>query len=64
LLLTIGVVGPALLVLGCEPADAQKHHNSLQQEIAEVERQVDNIESEALATIPSLAPGSPGWLGG
>jgi hypothetical protein len=37
LLLTIGVVGPAILVLGCAPADAQEQHNSLQQEIAQVE---------------------------
>jgi hypothetical protein len=59
LLLAIGVVGPATLLLRCTPADAQEHHNSLQQEIAQVEQQVDNIESEALATIPSLVPGSP-----
>jgi hypothetical protein len=59
LLLTIGVVGPAILVLGCAPAHAQEHQNALQQEIAVVEQQVDSIESEALATIPSLVPGSP-----
>jgi cytochrome c peroxidase len=57
--LTIGVVGPAILVLGCAPAHAQEHQNALQQEIAVVEQQVDSIESEALATIPSLVPGSP-----
>jgi cytochrome c peroxidase len=59
LLLPIGVVGSAILVLGGAPADAQEHQNALQQEIAEVEQQVDNNESEALATIPSLVPGSP-----
>jgi len=59
LLLTIGVVGPPILVLGCAPADAQEQHNSLQQEIAQVEQQVDSIASEALATIPSVVPGSP-----
>jgi cytochrome c peroxidase len=59
LLLTVGMVGPAILVLGGAPAHAQEHQNALQQEIAEVERQVDSIEAEALATIPSLVPGSP-----
>jgi cytochrome c peroxidase len=59
LLLATGVVGPAILVLGCAAADAQEQHNSLQQEIAQVEQQVDSIASEALATIPSVVPGSP-----
>jgi hypothetical protein len=57
--LATGVVGPAILVLRCVPADAQEHQNSLQPEIAQVEQQVDSIESDALATIPSLVPGSP-----
>jgi cytochrome c peroxidase len=59
LLLTIGVVGPAILVLGCAPAHTQDHQNALQQEIGQIEHQVDIIESDVLTTIPSLAPGSP-----
>ena len=57
LLPKIGVVGPAILVLGCAPAHAQDHQNALQQEIAVVEQQADSIESEALATIPSACAG-------
>ena len=58
LILAIGVVAPAMLL--CSTAgEAQQRQAALQQGIAEVEQQVDNIVSEALATIPSLAPGSP-----
>jgi cytochrome c peroxidase len=48
-----------ILVLCSAPAPAQEHQNGLQQEIAEVERQVDSIELGALATIPSIVPGNP-----
>jgi hypothetical protein len=49
LLLTIGVVGPAILVLGCAPAHAQEHQNALQQEIAVVEQQVAWSSSRSVA---------------
>jgi cytochrome c peroxidase len=50
------VAGP---LLRYRASDAQERQGSLQQEIAQVEQQVDNIEADALATIPSLVPGSP-----
>src|SRR5258708_26168041 len=55
------VAGP---VLRYRASDAQERQGSLQQEIAQVEQQVDNIEADALATIPSLVPGSRGPLPG
>jgi len=58
LLLTIGAVAPAMLLL-YTAGEAQQHQGALQQEIAEVEQQVDSIEADALATMPSLMPGSP-----
>ena len=58
LILTIGAVAPAMLL--CSTAgEAQQRQAALQQEIAEVEQQVDSIEADALATMPSLVPGSP-----
>src|SRR5258708_9675740 len=58
LILTIGVVAPAMLL--CSTAgEAQQRQAALQQEIAEVEQQVDSIEADALATMPALVPGSP-----
>jgi cytochrome c peroxidase len=38
---------------------ADQHPSTLAQEIADIEGQIDAIESEALAGIPSLLPGSP-----
>ena len=58
LLLTIGAVASAML-LGYTAGEAQQRQGALQQEIAEVEQQVDSIEADALATMPSLVPGSP-----
>jgi cytochrome c peroxidase len=40
-------------------AGAQERQSSLEEEIKQVEQQVDRIEADALATIPSLAAGSP-----
>jgi cytochrome c peroxidase len=40
-------------------SEAQKPQGSFEQEIAQVEQQVDSIEADALAAIPSLLPGSP-----
>jgi len=58
LILTIGAVAPAMLL--CSTAgEAQQRQAALQQGIAEVEQQVDSIEADALATMPSLVPGSP-----
>jgi len=37
---------------------AQERGKTLAQEIAEVEQEVDKIEAQALATIPSVTPGS------
>ncbi len=55
---TIGAVAPAMLL--CSTAgEAQQRQAALQQGIAEVEQQVDSIEADALATMPSLVPGSP-----
>lgn len=62
-LLTIVVVASeALLCLGV--SDAQERQGSLQQEIVQIEQQVDSIEADALAAIPSLVPGSPERLPG
>src|SRR5438445_12130496 len=58
LLLTIGAVASAML-LRYTAGEAQQRQGALQQEIAEVEQQVDSIEADALATMPSLVPGSP-----
>src|ERR1700730_9185837 len=58
LILTIGAVAPAMLLCSTA-AEAQQRQAALQQEIAEVEQQVDSIEADALATMPSLVPGSP-----
>ena len=58
LLLTIGAVASAML-LPYTAGKAQLRQGALQQEIAEVEQQVDSIEADALATMPSLVPGSP-----
>jgi hypothetical protein len=44
------VAGP---LLRYRASDAQERQGSLQQEIAQVEQQVDNIEADALATIPT-----------
>ena len=58
LLLTIGAVASAMM-LRYTAGEAQLRQGALQQEIAEVEQQVDSIEADALATMPSLVPGSP-----
>src|SRR6266567_6982390 len=57
LLLTIGAVASAMM-LRYTAGEAQQRQGALQQEIAEVEQQVDSIEADALATMPSLVPGS------
>ena len=44
--------------------EAQDRQGSLQQEIAQVEQEVDRIEADALAAIPSLLPGSPARVAG
>ncbi|MGA7324871.1 MAG: cytochrome c peroxidase, partial [Rhodomicrobium sp.] len=43
---------------------AEDRQGLLQQEIAEVEQEVDRIEADALAAIPSLLPGSPERVAG
>jgi cytochrome c peroxidase len=43
---------------------AQDRQGSLQHEIALVEQEVDRIEADALAAIPSLLPGSPARVAG
>ena len=58
LFLMISISASAIL-LRSTPSGAQQDQDALQQEIAEVERQVDSLEAEALAAMPSLLPGSP-----
>ena len=64
----IGVAASALLLRGMSGGAQERQgvaqqetvqRGTLQQEIAEVERQVDSLEAEALAAIPSLLAGSP-----
>lgn len=51
--------GDFLYFLSCAPSAAQERESKpLQESIAEVERQVDAIEEEAIAAIPSLLAGS------
>ena len=38
---------------------AQEQSSTLEQEIADIERQIDEIEGQAIVGIPSLLPGSP-----
>src|ERR1700719_4522339 len=63
-LLAIVAVASETLLLSYAVSDAQERPASLQQEIAQVEQQVDSIEANALAAIPSLVPGSPERLPG
>jgi hypothetical protein len=44
-------------LLNLSASDAQEHHGSLQQEIAQVEQQVDSIEADAVAMMASLPSG-------
>ncbi len=41
---------------------AQQQPDLLDQKIAAVERQIDQIEDDAIAGIPSILPGSPGRM--
>src|SRR5258708_3961723 len=50
-----GAGGP----FGVPHVRAQQHQSSMEEEIKQVEQQVDLIEADVLATIPSLAAGSP-----
>ena len=54
----IAVAGPGML-FGLSQVRAQDRQSALPEEIKQIEQQVDRIEQDALATIPSLAAGSP-----
>lgn len=54
----IAVAGPGML-FGLSQVRAQDRQSAPPEEIKQIEQQVDRIEQDALATIPSLAAGSP-----
>src|SRR5258708_30849200 len=62
LLALVAAAGGTLL--SNDVTEAQDRQGSLQQEIAQVEQEVDRIEADALAAIPSLLPGSPARVAG
>jgi cytochrome c peroxidase len=61
-LLTVCATGAGLFAFLAKGVAQSRPSASLPDEIAEVERQVDAIEKEAVAAIASLLPGSPRQL--
>ena len=54
-----GAVFIGAQLLEAARSGAQEQSSTLEQEIADIERQIDKIEGQAIAGIPSLLPGSP-----
>jgi cytochrome c peroxidase len=63
-LFLVGVVLVAEPMFGATAGSAQEEPGAREQEIADVERQIDRIEGEAIAAIPSLLPENPQRLPG